>query len=105
MNDKTKENDGEVAGRNLKWDDTGMTSAYANVCNVAGTREELTLLFGTHQNWHAGQKDVMVVLSHRIVLNPYAAKRLSLLLDAALKKYEASFGPVVLEPAQADQTH
>jgi len=105
VNDKTKENDGEVAGRKLKWDDTGMTSAYANVCNVAGTREEVTLLFGTHQNWHAGQTDVTVLLSHRIVLNPYAAKRLSLLLDAALKKYEASFGPVVLEPAHSDQSH
>jgi hypothetical protein len=105
VNDKTKENDGEVAGRNLKWDDDGMTSAYANVCNVAGTREEITLLFGTHQNWHAGQKDVTVKLSHRIVVNPYAAKRLALLLNAALKKYEASFGPVVLEPSQSDPTH
>jgi len=28
------------------WDDTNMRSVYANVANVASTREEIVLLFG-----------------------------------------------------------
>ena len=102
MDEKNEETGPEA--RSVDWDDSRMASAYANVCNVSSTREEVTLLFGTHQNWHAGQKDVTIQLSNRIILNPYAAKRLALLLDATLKKYEASFGPVVLEKAQASDT-
>jgi hypothetical protein len=30
----------------VRWDDSNMRSVYANVCNVAGTREEIVLLFG-----------------------------------------------------------
>ena len=104
MSDKDTEATGAPEGRKVNWDDSRMVSSYANVCNVASTREEVTLLFGTHQNWHAGQKDVTVDLTNRIVLNPYAAKRLTLLLNATLKRYEASFGAVVLEASQTDQT-
>ncbi|NVM57273.1 MAG: DUF3467 domain-containing protein, partial [Desulfobacterales bacterium] len=64
----------------IKWDDSNMRSVYANVCNVAGTREEIVLLFGMNQAWHSGQKEVTVQLTDRIVLSPFAAKRLAVLL-------------------------
>ena len=60
--------------------------------NVLGSREEITLLFGANQAWHSAQKEVKVSLSDRIVLNPYAAKRLAGLLDRVLKEYEARYG-------------
>jgi hypothetical protein len=74
------------------WDDSKMRTSYANVCNVIGTREEVMLLFGANQAWHGGQKEVTVLLSDRIVLNPFAAKRLMLLLAQGLKEYEARYG-------------
>jgi len=76
----------------IKWDDSKMTSAYANVCNVSSTREEVTLLFGTNQTWHTGQPELKVQLSDRIILNPFAAKRLSILLTNIMKEYESRFG-------------
>lgn len=79
------------------WDDTRMNTSYSNVCNVLGSREEITLLFGANQAWHSGQKEVKVMLSDRIVLNPYAAKRLAGLLDRVLKEYEARYGQLKLE--------
>lgn len=95
---KEERDNGQAAvGRSVHWDDSKMQTDYANVCNVSSTREEVTLLFGTNQTWHAGQKDLTIELSHRIVVNPYAAKRLLLLLDATVKKYEATFGEIVLE--------
>ncbi|MCC6474999.1 MAG: DUF3467 domain-containing protein [Burkholderiales bacterium] len=78
------------------WDDSRMRTAYANVCNVLGTREEIMLLFGANQAWHGGQKQVTVLLSDRIVLNPYAAKRLYQLLGQGLKEYEARYGELKL---------
>ena len=79
------------------WDDSRMNTSYSNVCNVLGSREEITLLFGANQAWHSGQKEVKVMLSDRIVLNPYAAKRLRVLLERVLKEYETRYGELKLE--------
>ena len=78
------------------WDDSKMHTSYANVCNVLGTREEIMLLFGANQAWHGGQTEVTVALSERIVLNPYAAKRLLQLLGQGLKEYEGRYGELKL---------
>lgn len=74
------------------WDDSTMRTSHANVCNVMGTREEIMLLFGTNQVWQGGGQAVKVQLSERIILNPFAAKRLMLLLEQGLKEYESRFG-------------
>ncbi len=92
-NDKQTEN----PATKIRWDDSNMRSTYANVCNVASTREEVTLLFGTNQTWHTGQKELTVGLSDRLILNPYAAKRLSLLLNNVIAEYESRFGEIGLE--------
>ena len=76
----------------VRWDSANMASTYANVCNVSSTREEVTLLFGTNQNWHSAAPEVTVQLSNRIVLSPYAAKRMSLLLSNVVAEYEKRFG-------------
>jgi hypothetical protein len=76
----------------IVWDDSGMKSVYSNASNVAGGREEIVLLFGMNQAWHAGQKEVKVQLSDRIVMSPFAAKRLSMLLNNVLKDYEKLYG-------------
>jgi hypothetical protein len=78
----------------VKWDDANMRSAYANVCNAVSTREEVVLLFGLNQSWHAGQKDVTVQLTDRIILSPHAAKRLQVLLSQLIKQHEDRFGPL-----------
>jgi hypothetical protein len=76
----------------IVWDDSHMKSVYSNVSNVAGGREEIVLLFGMNQAWHTGQKEVKVQLSDRIVMSPFAAKRLSMLLNNVLKDYEKLYG-------------
>ena len=103
---KEREREAEMAGNTstvvgnqvkVKWDDTNMRSSYANVCNVAGTREEIVLLFGMNQAWHSGQKEVTVQLADRIVLSPFAAKRLSLLLNNIVRDYESCYGTLDAE--------
>ena len=93
MDDK-KKSAKAAAGNNpvVVWDDSKMNTSYANVCNVASTREEVTLLFGTNQTWHTGQKEVKVVLSDRIIVSPFAAKRMLGLLENVISEYEARFG-------------
>ena len=102
--DVTREKDGargaEQQSPSVKWDDTSMKTSYANVCNVASTREELVLLFGVNQAWHAGQREIPVQLTDRIILSPFAAKRLAVLLNNVLREYENRFGPLP-DPRQA----
>ena len=82
----------------IKWDDSHMRSGYANVCNVTSTREEVVLLFGMSPAWNRGQKEVTIQLTDRIIISPYAAKRLSALLDGVVKEYERRFGALSVEP-------
>ncbi len=82
---------------NLRWDQEKMRSTYANVCNVNSTREEVTILFGTNQSWNSGQKELVIDLSDRIILNPYVAKRLSTLLNNVVQQYESRFGELNIE--------
>ena len=86
-----------AASPTVKWDDANMRSSYANVCNVASTREEVTLLFGTNQTWHSGQQEVSVRLSDRIILSPFAAKRLSMLIVNVVNEYEKRFGTLSID--------
>jgi hypothetical protein len=88
----------------VHWDDTSMKTSYANVVNATSTREEVTLFFGTNLTWNPGEaKEFNVRLSDRIVLNPFAAKRLWILLGAVLKEYETRFGPLNID-VSADPT-
>ena len=96
-----QEQAGERTGLRVRWDTSKMTSTYANVCNVSSTREEVTLLFGTNQTWFTGQEELKVDLSDRIVLNPFAAKRLSVLLGNVMREYERRFGSLPIEAETA----
>ena len=93
-----------AAQTRILWDDTNMRSGYANVANVAGTREEIVLLFGMNQAWHAGQKDIKIQLMDRIVMSPFAAKRLSMLLNQVLQDYENRYGQLEVTPAPRPDT-
>ena len=59
--------------------------------NVTGTREEITLVFGESRSSREAEREVR--LTHRILLNPFAAKRLLSLLNATVEQYEAEHGP------------
>ena len=85
----------------VKWDDSKMSSTYANVCNVASTREEMLLFFGINQNWDSASNEVTVQLSDRIILSPYAAHRLYTLLGNTLAEYEKRYGPLAGGPGKS----
>lgn len=93
----------QAAETRIKWDDSGMKSSYANVCNVTSTREEVVMLFGINQAWNRGQKEVTIQLTDRIIISPYAAKRLASLLEGVVREYEKRFGTLNVEGPAAKQ--
>jgi len=83
----------------INWDTSQMRSTYANVCNANCSREEVVLLFGLNQAWSAAENEVTVQVGERVILSPYAAKRLSLLLNSVIQQYESRFGQLELATA------
>lgn len=86
-----------INGVSINWDDSEMESQYANIGTATANREEFFLLFGTHQHWRGSVKDqagVDVKLAQRIVMSPYAAKRLAAILAQSIKAYENQFGTI-----------
>lgn len=77
----------------LRWDDTAMATHFANVVNIQSTREQVDLFFGTNQTWNVSSSQTLAIeLSNRVILSPYAAKRLSLALAGVLREYEQRYG-------------
>lgn len=76
------------------WNDSNMKSLYVNASNVVGGREEIMMLLGLNQAWNMEQSKVNVEIAERVVMTPYTAKRLAIMLGATLKAYEAKFGTI-----------
>lgn len=83
---------GAPAGTKVKFNTSNLKSSYANVCNATSTREEVVLNFGLNQNWERTPQEMEVELTHRIVLSPFAAKRLNQLLGKLVTEYESRYG-------------
>jgi hypothetical protein len=85
---------GEQAGQQVKvnWNTDKLKSSYANFCNATSTREEVVLNFGVNQNWERTPQEMAIDLEHRIVLSPFAAKRLNQLLSKLITEYETRYG-------------
>ena len=82
----------------LHWDDRKMATSFANVVNIQSTREQVDLFFGTNQTWNvAADKMVSIELSNRVILSPFAAKRLSIALQRVIGEYEARYGALDID--------
>lgn len=77
----------------IEWNDETMQTTFANVVNIRGTREQVEFFYGTNRTWDV-QRDgpVRVDLTNRIIMTPYAAKRMHRILSGVLKEYEARHG-------------
>lgn len=80
----------------LQVDTSDMKSSYANFCNANFTREEVVLNFGMNHDWDrnqgTGQGGANAKLAHRIVLSPFAARRVADMMAQLMRDYEARHG-------------
>ena len=83
--------EGQPQGR-MRVEAANVKSTYCNTCNATSTREEVILNFGVNQDWDRGAGELKVSLEHRIILSPFAAKRLTLMLGKLMAEYEARHG-------------
>ena len=97
MSEEKKVNASEQAAANqpeVVWNDTNMKSVYVNATNVVAGREEVMMLLGVNRVWKMNQEKVDVDIAERVVMTPFTAKRLAIMLGATLKAYEAKYGKI-----------
>lgn len=70
----------------VRFDDTQMVSAYANVASIATTADEIMVLFGTNRGWSVVGGEITVGLTNRIIMTPSTARSL---LDTLTRVLEA----------------
>ena len=85
------------------WNDANMKSLYVNATNVVAGREEVMVLLGVNRAWKMNQEKVDVDLAERVVMTPFTAKRLAIMLGATLKAYEAKYGKIELGIPEANK--
>ena len=81
-----------AAEQSMNLNTANLKSSYCNMCNANTTREEVVLNFGVNQNWDRGRGNTEVTLEHRIILSPFAAKRLAQMLTKLVAEYETRYG-------------
>lgn len=86
-------------GPRIRFDTANLKSSYANVCTLNSTREEVVFNFGVNQAWEQAQNEVLIELSHRVILSPFAAMRLLGTLQTVMNDYQARYGALSPEPA------
>lgn len=84
------------------WDKENVRSVYANVFNVAGSQEEFVLSFGMNHSWGSEQKELKVQMTDRIVMSPFAVKRLAKLLNGVIREFESRYGTLQIETTRQD---
>jgi hypothetical protein len=95
VSDKKPANRSLPQQQTLKFNSANLKSSYCNMCNATSTREEVVLNFGVNQNWDQPSSkptELEVELLHRVILSPFAAKRLSVALTKLVHDYEQRYG-------------
>ena len=76
----------------VNWNVDQLKSSYVNFANANSTQEEVVLNFGMNNNWDRMASEVEIALTHRVVMSPFAAKRLSQMLNKLVDEYETRYG-------------
>jgi hypothetical protein len=93
------ENSAEVRNETpiqIPFDDSRITATYANFCRVTGTPEEMIIDFGLNPQ-PIGLPTNPIVVSERIVMNFYTAKRMLFALQTTIQRHEQAFGVLEID--------
>jgi hypothetical protein len=70
---------------------------YANYCRVVPMPEEIMLEFGMNSEQVGPNGLPAVHLTHRVICNPFTAKRLLIVLQRAVMQHEKAFGNLEID--------
>jgi len=90
---------GEQEAPRLEIDDANAVSYYAPTARVWGTSEEIVADFAERLVPGSDNTTTMKI-DARVIMSPWAAKRLVMAMHQAVQRYEKAYGTIVLDPRQ-----
>lgn len=90
--------EGQAQQVRLQIDDSNAPSYYASTARVSGTAEEITVDLANGIQPTAQKNVSTMKIDARLILNPWAAKRLALALGQAVTRYEQAYGTLEVDP-------
>ena len=101
VEDQAREQTGQQQVQ-LRIDETGLETSYANAFRTNGTAEEVLLDFGLNLVGQASQQaqtnpQIIFKVNQRVVMNYYSVKRLAITLSQLIRRHEEQFGELELD--------
>jgi len=90
--------EGEQQQTQLRMDDSGCNVHYSSTASIRSTAEEVFIDFSQGVR-PSGQANVAVLkIDDRVIMSPWAAKRLAMALGQTIQRYENTYGPIETDP-------
>lgn len=82
----------------MRIDESSMTHYYSSTARIHATAEEIMVDFSQGLR-PSGQPGVAAMkIDTRVLMSPWAAKRLALSLGQTIQRYEQTYGPIEIDP-------
>ncbi|MBI1368651.1 MAG: DUF3467 domain-containing protein [Planctomycetes bacterium] len=82
----------------IRVDDAGATTHYSSLAHVTSSAEEIIVSFSQGLR-PSGQQNVgLMKIDERVIMSPWAAKRLALALSQTVQRYEQTYGAIEVDP-------
>ena len=81
----------------LRIDDATANTTYSSTSRIWGSAEEIIVDFSQGIR-PAGPNMAVLKIDSRVILSPYAAKRLALALGQTVQRYEQTYGTIEIDP-------
>jgi len=95
--------EGQQQQTQLRIDDSQAQTFYSSTSRISGSGEEIVVDFSQGVR-PSGQPNVAVLkIDSRVILSPWAAKRLALALNQTVQRYEQTYGTLEIDPRKRQQ--
>jgi len=96
--------EGQAQPAQLRIDESKTETYYASTARISGSGEEIVIDFSQGVR-PSGQPNVALLrIDARVVMSPWAAKRLALALGQTIQRYEQTYGDLEIDPKKRTQS-
>ena len=87
----------------LQIDDANASVSYSSTSRIWGSAEEIIVDFSQGVRPGRGANTAALKVDSRVILSPWAAKRLALALGQTVQRYEQTYGILEIDPRKRQQ--
>lgn len=102
---ETGNGESDAGARRMKVviDDRNLETVYANAVDGFSSHEEVAIMLGIQRPVRGKRGEMLIAMSHQLIMPPSAAKGLLRSLERIVASYEKSHGEIVLPQMQVDK--